>query len=391
MYAVIKKVLPAVGAGLICATGAQAQVPEQRLTLPESQFPEALSSVTGIRELPDGRLMVADGLGQALVVIDLKNGTVDTIGRTGQGPEEYKLPDRLFPLPGDSTLLLDLGNGRLTVLGPDFAFGETTPVSQGRPGPGNMSIRLPRGIDSRGYLYYEPIGGGGRPGGGLPDSAAILQWERSSGTIDTVGMVKLRERVRSESGSANNRNVSIRPVPMSPQDAWAVGLDGAIAVVRSDSYRLEWIMPDGRVVRGPANAYKPIKIRQADKEAYIDEQARNALGVMMEAENGQVRTTFSRGRIGRQQNIDNYEWPDVMPAFRANRVFVAPNGEAWVQRYASAGSPAHYDVFNRAAQLVRTVVLPEGREVVALGERAVYVTWPDEFDLIWLEKYALSG
>ncbi len=177
---------------------------------------------------------------------------------------------------------------------------------------------------------------------------------------------------------------------MSPQDAWAVGLDGAIAVVRSDSYRLEWIMPDGRVVRGPANAYKPIKIRQADKEAYIDEQARNALGVMMEAENGQVRTTFSRGRIGRQQNIDNYEWPDVMPAFRANRVFVAPNGEAWVQRYASAGSPAHYDVFNRAGQLVRTVVLPEGRQVVALGERAVYVTLPDEFDLIWLEKYALS-
>jgi hypothetical protein len=164
--------------GVLTALGsvvAEAQVPERHISEADAAFPEAFSMISGLRELADGRVMIADPLGQALVVADLEAGVADTIGRVGGGPREYKQPDGVFPLPGDSTLLVDLGNGRLTVIGPDLTFGATTPIAQGEPRPGagpggGMMIVLPRATDSRGGVYFQPMGGF-RPGGGPPDSA----------------------------------------------------------------------------------------------------------------------------------------------------------------------------------------------------------------------------
>ena len=134
---------------------AVAQVSTRSLSSPDARFPEAFSSLTGLRELPDGRVMVADPLGQALSVVDLDAGTADTLGRVGGGPEEYKQPDALFGLPGDSTLMLDLGNARLTAIGPSGGFGGTMPVTHGQPGgggPGSMLLVIPRGADDLGRV-----------------------------------------------------------------------------------------------------------------------------------------------------------------------------------------------------------------------------------------------
>ena len=61
--------------------GAEAQVPERNLTA-DAGFPEAFGMVGGLR---DGRILVADPLSQALMVIDLQAGTAETIGRVGAG------------------------------------------------------------------------------------------------------------------------------------------------------------------------------------------------------------------------------------------------------------------------------------------------------------------
>ena len=179
--------------------GAEAQVPERHISEADAVFPEAFSMISSLRELADGRVMIADPLGQALVIVDCADGVADTIGGVGGGPGEYRQPDGVFPLPGDSTLLVDLGNGRLTVIGPDLTFGATTPIAQGEPRPdagpgggGGMMIVLPRATDSRGGVYFQAMGGF-RPGGGPPDSAAVLRWDRGTGAMDTVAMVKLED------------------------------------------------------------------------------------------------------------------------------------------------------------------------------------------------------
>ncbi len=370
-----------------------AQVREQQLTTPAAAFPESFSSVSGLLELPSGRVLVADGLGQALVLLDMAAGTADTIGRPGAGPAEYQQPDGIFPLPGDSILLVDLGNGRLTALGPDFGFGETWPIAQGSMGMrgGSMTMRLPRAVDAAGRVYMQgrmPMG----PGRPMPDSAYILRWDRATDVVDTLGLVKEQDRTMTTSGGANNQNVSITPVPMSPQDGWAVASDGRIAVVRSARYYVDWIQTDGSVVSGQPHEFRSSRVRRADKVAYVERMQRNSLGMEVMNVNGNITTAFRRGmRSGdpNEPNIDGLDWPDALPAFQASGMFVTKNGQMWVERYVSAGEAPAYDVFDEAGTLVRRMILPEGRSVIGFGDGRVYIARTDEFDLQWLEMYEL--
>ncbi|UCD24274.1 MAG: hypothetical protein JSW51_14845 [Gemmatimonadota bacterium] len=373
-------------------SSASAQVEEQRLTEPSATYPHEFSAIRGLLELPDGRLLIADGLGQALMIVDVTAGTADTIGRTGQGPEEYRQPDGLYWLPGGSILLVDLGNGRLVELGPDLSFGETMPLSQGDPTRGlGMSFRIPQDVDGEGRVYYQGRGNM-RPGGPLPDSGTVLRWDRASGAVDTLASVKLQQMNRTTSGGPSNQNVSISPVPLSPQDGWAVAPDGGVAVVRSSPYRVDWIRPDGQLVMGPANEYRPTRIRTADKVAYLEDRQRNAMSISVSVNNGRRNMAFSRGGGGGggEPDPDAYEWPDVMPAFDASGIEVAPDGTAWVKRRLGADVPPTFDVFDEEGRLNRRVIFLEGRELVGFGDGVVYLVRRDEFDLQWLEVYSLD-
>ncbi|MEO8452848.1 MAG: hypothetical protein ABI647_23875, partial [Gemmatimonadota bacterium] len=131
---------------------------ERVLTKPSARINHPFSSINGFRELPDGRVMVSDGIDQAVLIADFSKTRLDTLGRSGQGPGEYKSPDALYPLPGDATLLVDLGNGRMSVFGPDGKYRESFPMTSGSPGGGSFSIVVPRATDKSGRLYYQPMG-----------------------------------------------------------------------------------------------------------------------------------------------------------------------------------------------------------------------------------------
>ncbi len=361
-----------------------AQVPVRELTGPDATFPEAFALVQGVRELSDGRLMVADPLGQVLLVADLAAGTADTLGGVGQGPAEYRQPDGLFALPGDSTLLVDLGNARLTVIGPDGSFGETMPIAQGEPGPGGgLMLVLPQGVDAQGRLYFQPIGG---PGRGFPDSAAVVRWDRHSQAMDTVTKVKLPAMKRTTAGGPGERSVSLSPVPLSPEDAWAVASDGRVAAARSAGYHVEWIGPDGQVTRGERVEYEPVRIRRADKEQWL-EGLGNGLRIGVTIENGDRRVSLGRGGGGGPGDVDRFEWPEHKPAFVADGVWVTPEGAIWVQRHVAAGEAPLFDVYDGDAKLKYRINLPQGRELVGFGRGVLFAVRSDDYGLQWLERY----
>jgi len=364
----------------------QAQT-EEHLTKPDATYPEGLALVQTVRELPDGRVMVADPLGQILIIADLKAGTADTLGGVGQGPGEYRQPDAVYAMPGDATLLVDLGNARLTTVGPDGSFGETMSITQGEAGPGGgLVMILPRGVDAEGRLYFRPFGAMRR---GVPDSTAIARYDRASGAMDTIAMVKLPDMKQSTSGGAGNQNVMIRPVPLSAEDAWAVGWDGRVAVARASDYHLEWIHSDGRVVSGAAVDYEPVKIKTADKEEWV-EGLGNGLSVGMMIDNGQRRVSFGRGGGNNNPDLDSFEWPETKPAFVSNGVFITPEGDAWVQRSVPAGEPIRFDVFGSDAELKGVVTIPAGSDIVGFGAGTVYVVSTDDLGLQWLQRYKRS-
>lgn len=394
------------------ATAAAAQPPTQDLGRADAVFPSEFGRVSGLLELADGRLLVSDPLGEALMIVDLTAGTADTIGSVGAGPEEYRQPDALFPLPGDSVLLTDLGNGRLVVMDPNRQFVETMTMTRPigppaapprtpppgaagrerrvvRAGPGaggGVAFVIPQAVDAQGRLYFR-IMAMGRIG---LDSGEVGRWDRAADRVDTVATIKLESLRRQTSGTANDQRVSVSPVPLSPRDDWAVAPDGRVAVVRSGDYHVDWIDDGGRVTSGPPISYRPVKVGRDEKQRWLDRGSGGiAIGVTME--NGRQRTTFGRGRGRGNRSMNQYEWPDVLPPFIAGRARVAPDGMLWVERYVAAGEGTEFDLFDGQGRHVRSVAAPPGRRLVGFGRNAVYLVSSDEFDLEYLERYQLAS
>lgn len=370
-------------------TGGAAAEQDNSFGAPTAAFPEDFGTIQTVRELADGRVLVADPLGGALYTVDMDAGTRTQIGTEGQGPGEYRQPDAVWALPGDSSLVVDLGNGRMIAVGPDMSFGGTTPLSAGDPRSG-MVIAIPQAVDGSGQVYARSMGGG--PGGAMPDSGAVLRVARATFTVDTVARFKLEDRTVVRSGSANNQSVNVSPVPLSPQDTWGVARDGSVVVARSSDYHLEWFGPDGTVTRGDPRPFDAVPINQAKKEewARVQGQSGGGIGISVNVQNGAVQMNFSRGGQG-EVDLTQYTWPDVAPPFYDGRILVDANNRAWVRRHVRPGQPTTYDVFDRSASHVTTLTLPANKRLIGFGNRTAYVVAYDEFDLNYLERYAMPS
>lgn len=387
--AALTGVLTACSAGGGDAMAASGDGQAVSLGAPTGEFPDDFGAVQTVRELDDGDVLVADPLGGALYRVDFESGQRTQVGSEGQGPEEYRQPDAVWTLPGDSTLLVDLGNGRMTALAPDLSFGETSPLSAGDPRSG-MVVAIPQAVDAAGRVYARSLGmGAGAP----PDSGSVLRVTRGTFEVDTAATFKLQDMSVTRSGTADNQNVSVSPVPLSAEDAWGVAPDGAVVLARTSNYSVEWHAADGSVTRGPATPYDVISIGTAEKEEFLRAQGQSGGGIGISVEMGPSGMQMSFGRGGQgggDQSINDYTWPESKPPFYSGRIPVDPMNRAWVQRHVQAGAPATYDVFDRSGERVATFELPHASRVVGFGAESVYVVEPDEFDLNYLKRYAMS-
>ena len=372
-------VLAMIGA-LTVPGDSQAQQPV-RLGEPEAVAAEPRGSIAGIRVLPGGSVLVADGAESRLVRLspDLSRATV--LGREGQGPDEYRQPDALFALPGDSTLMTDLGNGRLAVLAPDGAIVRTAPIA--REGEdGSMLLVLPQGTDAEGGVWFASRGG---PRAGLEDSLQVRRLDPATGTVETMARLAPPPVSHSSSGGEGRQEERVMPVPFGPEDAWAVG-PGGLAIARAEPYRVERVRPDGSRIAGPQVAWEPVEIRRADQEEWLAALS-GGLMVMVTEENGVRSTNFRRGGRPPGMDIDAFDWPDRKPAFAPRGAAVDFAGRLWVRRHVRAGAPALYDVFGSDGQLSGQVELPPGRRLVGFSRDYLYLSRTDELDFQWLEKY----
>ncbi len=366
----------------LTAGSALAQEPI-RFGAPDAVAAEPRGSISGIRVQRGGSVLVADGVEARLVRLSQDLAETTVVGREGQGPSEYRQPDGLFALPGDSTLMTDLGNGRLAVLAPDGSIVRTEPIA--RDGDdGGMMLVLPAATDAEGGIWFSSRGG---PRMSLDDSVQVRRLDPATGELETVARLAPPPMTRSTSGGAANMQERIMPIPFGPQDAWSVG-PGGLAVVRAQPYRVERVRPDGSVIIGPEVEWEPVPVKSADREEWLDGMT-GGLMVMVSEENGVRNTNFRRGG-GRPpgMDVDSFEWPESKPAFISSGTSVDYAGRVWVRRYVKAGEPPLYDVFGPDGRRSGQVELPPGRTLVGFSRDYVYLARTDELDFRWLERYA---
>ncbi len=380
---------PAGGQSAAGVEGGEGERPFATLAL-EASFPAPFNYLTGVRELPGGELLAADPLGVALLRMRLETGEADTLGGVGEGPQEYRQPDQVFPLPGDSTLLVDLGKGRLITVDPGGRFVAETPMV--RPsGTGFPALLLPRFVDGAGRIYYQ---GDRSRQGGAPDSVPVARFHPRTGVTDTVAMLWAPEtQVRGRGGRG------FLPLMLEARDDWAAGTDGRVAVIRALGFSVEWRYPDGRVVIGPPTPWDPTPVGAAEKQAALEEAVAGGMSIVTMASPAGVSSMQIRrgGPPGGAEGprAEDFEWAETLPPFRAEGSFVSPEGEAWVERMLPASEPARMDVFDGSGLRVGYVELPPRSRLIgfgttAAGERAAYLVRTDEVGLKWLGRFRVA-
>jgi len=354
------------------------QPPRRTLERPAATFPEPVSNPIGFRVLSGGRVLVADQLEQSISMLDFGTGEMHPVGRPGDGPGEFGMPGPLFAGAGDTTYMLDMGNRRLLVLLPDRSIASrTVPLSH----PSGLPV-LPRGVDAQGRIYFD-LGGIAMPGleeAAKTGRAPLLRWDPRTNRTDTLGTVSFPPMPPAGPGEVR---ITMGGDAYQPRDEWAVLPDGRVGLARATDYQVEWL-GGPRAVAGPKVAYTPVKVGDAEKNAWADQMATR--GMMVEIEDGR-----RRARRPPRPNIDRMIWPEVMPAFTGPRsVLAAPTGELWVRRAQPAGAEgATYDVFDQQGRRVREVAFTGRRVVLGFGPGVVFVSRTDEDDLEWIERFSL--
>ena len=382
------------------ASAPSGAVPRFELGEPDAVSPD-FGSVRGIRARPDGGLLVADGVGGELVLLDLDAGTKTMVGSRGEGPGEYQTPRGIWPLPGDSTLFLDMGNNRLSVLTPDLAFGATRPMLDMDP-DGRVRILNPQAVDGAGRMYtttgFAMSMGQGSAGQPDSDSLPLVRATFDDLTPDTVAKLapaSSPSRVEMKSNQGN-RMVTMQRTPYAAADSWGVAPDGGVAVARAADYRLEWFSADGSVRVGARVAWDAVPVSDAEKEAWVRERSGRSVQTATFVTGGGGGVSPGAGMAGAaartmafggaSDDVDDYEWPETLPPF-TGRILVDPEGRAWLRRHQPVGAPFLYDIFTPDAEHAGTVEIAEGHTVLGFAEGVVYATFRDEVDLVYIARY----
>jgi len=357
-------------------------VREIRLSAPDAKLTHDFTQIRGLRELADGRLLVSDRLEPAVYVVDLRAGRVTRVGREGSGPEEYRMPSTLLPLPGDSTLLADEGNSRFMILGPDLKVHRSLSTQR----PGMVYTPWPRAVDVQGRLYFQVPAWAAGPSGFADESVHVARLDLKSGRVDTLARVRRPTEPRVKYG--------LPYVAFDRQDIWQATTDGRIALVRSSDYHVEWLEPGGRTTRGPAVAFSVVPVTERDKVDYMR--------TFLENTSMGGRGSGSTNPTGLSKVPDEMLAPERVKEMAAQNPFaktkppftdvmprMGPDQSLWVERSLPAGAPRMFDVFDATGRPSLRVHLPPGRRLVFVGRAGIYVAAVNADGVETLERYQL--
>ncbi|MEW5916196.1 MAG: hypothetical protein AB1762_07315 [Gemmatimonadota bacterium] len=364
------------GAGLLALLApahlCNGQVTELRLAAPNATLPTEFTRVTAVRALSDGRLLVADAGETKLYVVDFAKQTATAVGRSGRGPNEYAALTALFPLSNDSTLLPDPRAGRWLLLHGAEVVAMVPPDSP----PIRSGARTLFGASADGFVLATASARNFEQGGsfttGAADSTWILRVSRSTGDVDSVAKARSRAgRVNVTTSGGRPQRVEIVMNPISVGEQALLFQDGWLAIVRLEPYRVDWIAPGGRMIRGAELPDRKVRIDDRAKAWILEELAERS------------------GRASRSA-ADVADWPEVIPPFESSALLAAPDGTVWIRKAATEpNARVLYDVVDRQGRLVRRVSMAQNERLVGFGQGALFVVSTDDDGIHRLQRHAM--
>jgi hypothetical protein len=337
------------------ATAAAQQAPvTRRLSAATGSLGAEFSSVSSIRELGDGRLLVVDNREQLVRVADFRTGGAEQVGRTGSGPEEYRNPSVLFALPSDTTLLPTTEFRWIVFVG-------ATPV--GTWGPAQTQRFLTRGVvfavGGSGEVFSRVAGSASchETPTDRPDTALVVRTSRSTLRADTLARLLVAPTMRRSKVLEGSLTTRCTPPVLPANDDVAAFADGSVAIARQSPYRVDWHDPRGALRTGGALASDFPTVTDRDRQAIID-------------------SFPSRPRRMPDFDFDNF--PARAPAFQAGALIPSPDGRLLIRRTLLAShTESRYDIVDRSSNLVAVLRMNRNQRVAGFGRGTIYVVTVD--------------
>jgi hypothetical protein len=331
-------------------------------------------SIFSIRELKDGRVLLADLTGRSLLVVDFAKGTALTAARKGRGPGEFQAPGPLCPAGADTTLMRDWDYDAL------YLIVRTTIVKS------TVSDRLDELQSLYGRVTCSDRNGTALfvreqappPGDKVydkRDSSTVLRFDFRVRRADSLARLligpKRTKVVVDEKGNITSEQM-LFPF-FSASESVVLFSDGWLAIARLDPYRVDWLSPTGQWTYG-----KPLG---ESKIPFDESQKRVALEWYGE-QFGMEAPAASR-----------YTWPDIMPPFTSwvpgRPALPSPDGRLLIWRTISAGHlETKYDVIDRRGRREAQLVLAPNERIVGFGTRNAYIVVTDSNGRQFLERHA---
>jgi hypothetical protein len=374
---------------LALATLIPSQVSQKTaLSNPQAVSRRAFISVGTVRELRDGSVIVLDRGDGSLWMLSQDLQLATPIAGRGNGPGEYAAPQRLIALGGDSSILYDWGNSRFLIILPDGRPGEFLDVraNLGCASRNRGDLSLFMAVDGHGRFYSEgqPIAITAEGIARAADSAAIERTSPNCGR-DTVAYVANRwgrDKTRISGGFAVGPSGVI---PFRTRTQWVVFWDGAVAVVRPDPYRVDFVDPNGNRRSGEPIPYQRIPITATLKQQWREERTlpAPALTIDRSAKNRSEPSVSMKSRPAREPT----NWPTHLPPFLEDAVNASADGYVWIKRALGSDQPPTYDVVDGLGRVIQQVELRARSRIVGFGVSSVYVMRRDKDDLEYLERF----
>ena len=242
---------------MLTAAPSLGQAPSvRRLSPPDAVLDEGFTLVTSIRELSDGRVLIADRSENRLVIADSRLRTVSPIGRTGAGPGEFARISHVFSIGHDSTLVVDDGGARWLIVHREHIVA-TIPLHSTHFLSGYFVLK---GVDAASRLLAISTAAGPGADAGRVDSMLLIMVSRDWRRRDTIAYLAspYPPKARQQDGFviylANPENRAAALKAQATMDEAAVYSDGSVAVVRRGAGRVDWYLSGGRrsvVAKGP--------------------------------------------------------------------------------------------------------------------------------------------
>jgi hypothetical protein len=349
---------------------------------------EQFGMIVGLDIDSQGRIYVMDQQARRVRVFGPDGAFIREMGGSGSGPGELSQASAgLILTAGDTILVPDMGQMRLTRYTPDGTALGSTPINMAEGIPMRWDLMPDRRIVQQARLMQVPGGPPPAPGeqaeqaGPKPDMLLV----RSTAGLVTDTLMELPIGQSFQIGQGGMRMKVFEPEPV-----WTIDKQGRIVFGLNSEYRLRVHREDGSLERLITRPFVRQPVTEADRSEF--------LRFMREAwKNAGVPPAAM------DQLMANIEFADHYPAFAS--LLGGPDGSIWVQHVRTAQQVAEaggefnaqdvgasdWDIFDSQGRFLGVLSLPQRFQPVRVVGQRLYGIWRDELDVQHVLVVQTSG